>query len=132
MADESELAAAAERVGFPAVLKPVESAGSVHVSRVDSLDGLRAAYRRLAADSRTDFGRGLDGPVLLEEYLDGPEISVEGYVEDGRAVVLAVTTKLLGTRALLRRARPGAAPHDGRAVRRRSTRTWTASARRSA
>ncbi|WP_157536733.1 ATP-grasp domain-containing protein [Kitasatospora mediocidica] len=93
---EGELAAAAELVGFPAVLKPAESAGSVHVSRVDSPDGLRAAYRRLRTDTRTDFGRGLDGPVLLEEYLDGPEISVEGYVEDGRAVVLAVTTKMLG------------------------------------
>ncbi|MFF1903269.1 ATP-grasp domain-containing protein [Kitasatospora sp. NPDC058218] len=94
--DEQELLAAAAHVGYPAVLKPTESAGSIHVSRVDSPEQLLAAFRSLRADHRTDLGRVLDGPVLLEEYLDGPEVSVEGYVEDGRAVVLAVTTKMLG------------------------------------
>ncbi|MFE2721431.1 ATP-grasp domain-containing protein [Kitasatospora sp. NPDC059327] len=95
-ADERELLAAADHVGFPAVLKPTESAGSIHVSRVDSPEQLLAAFRSLRADHRSDLGRLLDGPVLLEEYLDGPEVSVEGYVENGRAVVLAVTTKMLG------------------------------------
>jgi biotin carboxylase len=94
--DEAELLAVAERVGFPAVLKPTESAGSIHVSRVDSVDQLLTAYRNLRADTRTDLGRILDAPALLEEYVDGTEVSVEGYVEDGRAVVLTVTTKMLG------------------------------------
>ncbi|MFJ8042655.1 ATP-grasp domain-containing protein [Kitasatospora sp. NPDC096147] len=94
--DEDGLTAAAAHVGFPAVLKPTESAGSIHVSRVEDLGQLLAAYRHLRADTRTDLGRDLAGPVLLEEYLDGPEISVEGYVEDGWTVVLAVTTKMLG------------------------------------
>ncbi|MET9789310.1 ATP-grasp domain-containing protein [Streptomyces canus] len=93
---ERELEAAAGYVGFPLVLKPTDSAGSVHVSRADTLDQLRAAYRDLRADTRTDLGRGLSVTVLVEEYLDGPEVSVEGYVEDGATVVLAVTTKMLG------------------------------------
>lgn len=95
-ADATGLLAAADQVGFPAVLKPNRSAGSVHVSRVDGPDELRRAYEWLLADTRTDLGRGLDGRVLLEEYVDGPEVSVEGYVADGEVVIASVTGKLLG------------------------------------
>jgi biotin carboxylase len=103
--DERSLAAAGERVGFPAVLKPAASAGSVHVSRVDDAAQLAEAYAWMHADTRTDLGRRLDGRVLLEEYLDGPEVSVEGFVAGGSGGsggiggelrVLSVTTKLLG------------------------------------
>ncbi|GGS13627.1 MULTISPECIES: ATP-grasp domain-containing protein [Streptomyces] len=91
-----ELDMAADHVGFPAVLKPTTSAGSVHVSRVDNLTDLRRAYAWMAEDSRTDLGRGLDGRVLLEEYVAGPEVSVEGYVVDGAPVIVSVTAKELG------------------------------------
>ncbi|QMU71448.1 ATP-grasp domain-containing protein [Streptacidiphilus sp. P02-A3a] len=96
VAAAAELPAAAAEVGFPCVLKPTDSAGSIHVSRVESLDQLKNAYQRLTHDQRLDLGRGLDGRVLLEEYLDGPEVSVEGYVAAGRVTVVAVTRKLLG------------------------------------
>ena len=94
--DAAGLTAAAERVGFPAVLKPAASAGSVHVSRVDDAAQLAEAYAWMHADPRTDLGRRLDGRVLLEEYLDGPEVSVEGLVAGGELSPLAVTTKMLG------------------------------------
>ncbi|WP_051942871.1 ATP-grasp domain-containing protein [Streptacidiphilus rugosus] len=92
----AELEAAARLVGFPAVLKPTRSAGSVHVSRVNSLAELHAAYAWMRQDPRTDLGRGLDGRVLLEEYLAGPEVSVEGYVVDDEVVIVSVTAKELG------------------------------------
>ncbi|MFE9427444.1 ATP-grasp domain-containing protein [Kitasatospora sp. NPDC006697] len=96
-ASATELDAAAEAVGFPCVLKPTDSAGSVHVSRVDTPERLRAAYQSLTMDQRLDLGRRLDGRVLLEEYLDGPEVSVEGCVaNDGQVFIAAVTRKLLG------------------------------------
>ncbi|MFE3851050.1 ATP-grasp domain-containing protein [Streptomyces griseorubiginosus] len=93
----AELDAAADHVGFPCVLKPTDSAGSVHVSRADTRAELHRAYRLLAADSRPDLGRRLDGRVLVEEYIDGPEVSVEGCVSaDGEVAIVAVTRKLLG------------------------------------
>jgi len=93
----AELDAAADHVGFPCVLKPTDSAGSVHVSRADTRAGLHRGYRLLAADSRPDLGRRLDGRVLVEEYVDGPEVSVEGCVSaDGEVAIVAVTAKLLG------------------------------------
>lgn len=87
---------AAERVGYPCVLKPTRSAGSVHVSRVDGPTELRQAYEWMLADTRTDMGRELDGRALLEEYVEGPEVSVEGYVTDDEVVIVSITAKLLG------------------------------------
>ncbi|MFC9325561.1 ATP-grasp domain-containing protein [Kitasatospora sp. NPDC057015] len=92
----AELDGAAAVVGYPCVLKPTDSAGSIHVSRADTPTELHAAYRRLSEDRRLDLGRRLDGRALLEEYLDGPEFSVEGYVAAGRVTVVAVTRKFLG------------------------------------
>lgn len=95
--DGAMLDAAAEHVGFPAVLKPVASSGSVQVSRVDDAEQLRLAYQRILEDRRPDdVGQFLDGRVLLEQYLPGPDLSVEGYVVDGRVEVVSVTKKFVG------------------------------------
>ncbi|MEU5881902.1 ATP-grasp domain-containing protein [Spirillospora sp. NPDC047279] len=91
-----ELRAAGERVGYPLVLKPRDSAGSVHVSRADDAAALLRAYERMTGDPRTDLGRGMDGRAVVEEYLDGPELTVEGYVADGSVVIASVTAKFLG------------------------------------
>ncbi|MEV7386121.1 ATP-grasp domain-containing protein [Streptomyces sp. NPDC091215] len=96
-ASAAELDAAADHVGFPCVLKPSDSAGSVHVTRADTRAELHRAHALLTADLRPDLGRTLDGRVLVEEYLDGPEVSVEGCVTaSGEVVVVAVTRKFLG------------------------------------
>lgn len=54
-----DLDAAAASVDFPAVFKPRDSAGSIHVSRVEDPDQLRAAYLAMVRDPRPDdVGRG--------------------------------------------------------------------------
>ena len=82
-ASGEQLDAAVAPVGFPCVLKPVDSAGSVHVSRADDLRQLHAAYRRMLTDERLDLGRRPDGRVLVEEYVDeearpGEPVTVAG------------------------------------------------------
>ncbi|MET9773208.1 ATP-grasp domain-containing protein [Streptomyces sp. NPDC006367] len=94
--DPAELDEACAYVGFPAVLKPVESGGSIHVSRVDTPQEARAALDVMYADEELEFDRPLDTDALLEQYVAGPEYSADGYVRDGEAVVVAVTRKLLG------------------------------------
>ncbi|MFJ1705427.1 ATP-grasp domain-containing protein [Kitasatospora sp. NPDC088346] len=91
----SQLAAAAEHTGFPCVVKPVDQSGSLHVTVVHDLHELTTAYERLSTDSFVDLGRPLIERALVEEYLDGPEYSVEGYVLDGVTTVVAVTEKFL-------------------------------------
>jgi biotin carboxylase len=47
---EADLAAAAEKVGFPAVIKPIAGAGSMGVVRVDSAEELARIYAKVVAD----------------------------------------------------------------------------------
>jgi biotin carboxylase len=91
----SELEAAAEAVGYPLVIKPTRSAGSVGVSLASGLDELRTAYAAIALDPTLDLGTRLGPDVLLEEFIAGPEFSVEGYVQNGRAAVVSITEKLV-------------------------------------
>ncbi|MFF9807460.1 ATP-grasp domain-containing protein [Streptomyces coeruleorubidus] len=83
-------------VGFPAVIKPVDSGGSVHVSRVDSPEEARAALAAMHAEEGLEFDRELTTDAILEQYVSGTEYSADGYVHDGEVVVVAVTRKLLG------------------------------------
>jgi biotin carboxylase len=70
---------------FPAVLKPVDRAGSQGVIRADDGDAARAAAARIR--------RLCDGPLLVEEYVPGVEVAVEGLLRDGELTVLAVFDK---------------------------------------
>ncbi|HEU5268841.1 MAG TPA: ATP-grasp domain-containing protein [Jatrophihabitans sp.] len=95
VAGRDELAAVAGQVGFPLVLKPTQSAGSIHVTLVHSLAELRAAYDAIVTDATLDFGVSLGPEALVEEFVAGPEFSVEGYVRNGRTVVVSITEKLV-------------------------------------
>ncbi|MGW3183241.1 ATP-binding protein [Kitasatospora sp. NPDC001119] len=81
--------AAAERIGYPVVVKPAAGAGGIGVRRVDDSTGLVVAYTRA---THADDGFG----ALVEEYLDGPEISVECVTVLGVTTPVAVTRKHLG------------------------------------
>ncbi|MGN5630839.1 ATP-grasp domain-containing protein [Streptomyces sp. AC154] len=88
-------AAAYAELGPVCVVKPVDQSGSLDVRRVSSEREAVGAFRRALRSGRST-GSGGPGLVLVEEYVQGPEYSVEGYVEDGRVHVLAITEKILG------------------------------------
>ncbi|WP_234389391.1 ATP-grasp domain-containing protein [Streptomyces sp. CS149] len=89
--DPAAAVAAAEEIGLPVVLKPTRGSGSV---------GVRLCHdRREVADWAAGlFGaaneRGLPGgnEILVEEYVTGPEFSVETFDDE----VVGVVGKLLG------------------------------------
>ncbi len=66
--------------GLPAVLKPVDSRGARGVLRLTAGIDLAWAYRASRAHSPT-------GRVMIERFMDGPQISSESFLtEDGRPV----------------------------------------------
>lgn len=87
----TEATAAALRTGFPVVLKPASHAASIGVVRVDTAEQMLDAWEFAAAgaDEQGPEGSG----VLVEEYLSGPEISVECVTRHGVTTALAVTRK---------------------------------------
>ncbi|WP_433549154.1 ATP-grasp domain-containing protein [Streptomyces sp. CA-294286] len=89
-----EAALLAERTGYPIVLKPAGQAGSIGVIRVDQAEQLPHAYQFATAGAQTWSGENTD--VLVEEYLDGPEISVECVTHQGLTTPVAVTRKTVG------------------------------------
>ena len=79
-------------LGVPVVVKPVDQAGSVGVIRVDDPDRLQETVERVRKIA-TDQGAHPDSPVLVERYVPGPEVAVEGMVTGGRWDTLAVFDK---------------------------------------
>ncbi len=77
---------AASDVGYPLVVKPISRSASQGVLRVDRSSDLEATIRRV----RAIVG---DEDLLLEEYMPGVEIAVEGLVRDGELTVLALFDK---------------------------------------
>lgn len=89
-----EAAAAAEEIGYPVVLKPASHAASIGVIRVDFAEELAAAWKFTTAGASEQGPEGTG--VLVEEYLTGPEISVECVTYQGDTRAVAVTHKTLG------------------------------------
>jgi ATP-grasp domain/ATP-grasp N-terminal domain len=91
-----ELVEAASLVGFPLVCKPLGASGSKGIFRVDREADLRAAYAlierfcRPEADMMFSYHRGR---YLAEEFMPGPEVSVEGFATRGDVHVVGVTEK---------------------------------------
>jgi biotin carboxylase len=93
-ADTSEAAVrqAAARVGFPCVVKAVSLSGSQGVLRVDDQAGAAAAAGRIRQILRV-AGRPADEPLLVEAYVPGWELSVDGLLTGSQLTVTAVFDK---------------------------------------
>jgi biotin carboxylase len=86
---------AAGSVAYPAVLKPLALSASRGVIRADGPDAFVAAFRRVAAILRrpdADCG-DLGDRILVESYVPGVEVALEGLLDRGRLRVLALFDK---------------------------------------
>lgn len=85
-----------EEVRYPAVVKPLDQAASRGVIRVEDRRSLRRAGSRIRAQLGADPGcQSLPHPIplLVEEFVPGPEVALEGVLLDGRLLTLAVYDK---------------------------------------
>lgn len=87
---ESEALAAAAQLGGCIIVKPSRNSGSRGITRIPNAanhDPLIQAFHRALKESR-------DGGTVIEEFVEGPEFSVEMLVWNMKSHVLAVTDKL--------------------------------------
>ena len=88
-----ELFAAAEHVGFPAVVKPEFGASAVGCVRVDTKEQLPDVYGlvRSVVNPGTDAIFRMGNDLLIEEYLDGVEFDVDLVMHAGECVFSSVS-----------------------------------------
>jgi biotin carboxylase len=85
----SELSCFVSSAG-PAIVKPVAEGGSKGVRLIRHPAQAEAAWQEILHEGRK--------VMLAEEYLSGPEVSVEAFSAAGRHTVVAITDKRLGDR----------------------------------
>lgn len=77
----------AHKISYPCITKPTDSSGSRGIMLAHNPEELVTAVAYSAEN-----GRG--GEVIVEEYMQGPEVSVEVIVWQGQAHILQITDKL--------------------------------------
>ena len=72
---------------FPAMMKPTDSQGQRGCFRVDSQEGIRREFE-------TSMSFSNEGKVILESFLEGKEVSLNGYMKDGRMIFSIVSDRV--------------------------------------
>jgi cysteine synthase A len=91
--DEREVDRAVAAVGVPCVVKPVDDSGSNNVVLCHDAATARRHARIVLGTRANVRGQAHAGAVLVEEYVAGPEYSVEMFSNDGVLACLGVTAK---------------------------------------
>lgn len=72
---------------YPAMMKPVDSQGQRGCFKVDSFKEVREKFEDSLSFS-------VEGRVILEKYITGPEISVNGYFQDGELRIAVISDRI--------------------------------------
>lgn len=86
--DEAGACAAAERLGYPVMVKACDVSGSRGVTKVADPAGLSAAFAASLGATHTDH-------VIVEKFVPGHEIGVDGFVLDGELALFAPHDKFV-------------------------------------
>ena len=90
VSNEEEYLEATKQFKVPFIVKPADSSGSRGICEVKDFhdkDAIMAAYNYCKPFSRV-------GDVIVEEYMDGSEVSVETISIDGECHIIQITDKL--------------------------------------
>lgn len=74
-------------LNFPVVMKPLDSQGQRGIYKIHSINGIRDNIRDTLSYSRED-------KIIVEEYYENDEITVSGWVKDGKTKIILVTDRV--------------------------------------
>lgn len=84
----------AEEIGFPNVLKPLNMAASRNVFKNNNMTDLEKNFETVF-QAEPPFGTKKENFILMEEYMDGPEFSVETVSFHHETQIVNITKKLV-------------------------------------
>jgi biotin carboxylase len=73
-------------VRFPVVVKPVDASSSLGVIKANSINEIKSIFDEVLKNSRNN-------KIIIEEFLDGPEFSVETLSQHGIHNIIDITEK---------------------------------------
>lgn len=79
---------ALDELGCPAVIKPAENMGARGVIKVRNRDELQRAYRHAKRYATT-------GELILEEFMEGPELSVDALAWQGQIRITGMADRII-------------------------------------
>lgn len=85
---QAEFIEKAKSYGDMFVVKPADNAGSRGVRLVSGQENLQDVYREAKQYSRC-------GDIMIEEYMEGAEVSVEALTANGATTIVAITDKIV-------------------------------------
>ncbi|WP_082989552.1 ATP-grasp domain-containing protein [Christensenella intestinihominis] len=87
VSDYEQYLQAVEALKTKIIVKPTDNSGSKGIYLLQSLSDAGKAYRHAMSYSRS-------GKILVEEYMQGPEVSVEAITQNNRTHIIAITDKI--------------------------------------
>lgn len=91
-----DLRFAADNIGPPLVFKPVGASGSKSILRIDSVNDIEQKWEEMLQNTHPVSGTIYSyypNQYIVEEYIDGPEVCVDGLVQDNKIQIAGVTDK---------------------------------------
>jgi biotin carboxylase len=95
---QGAVAVAREAVGLPCVVKPVDGSAGEGVRLCVTEREVAGAVAAIHREATNPAGQRRSQTLLVEEYLVGPEISIETITDSGSTTVVAVVDKLVAGR----------------------------------
>jgi biotin carboxylase len=83
-----EARAALKRLGLPVVIKPADNMGARGVKMIDSADQLDEAFTEARCAS-------VSGMIIIEEFMEGPELSIDALVWDNHIEIASVADRII-------------------------------------
>ncbi|HSV96367.1 MAG TPA: alpha-hydroxy-acid oxidizing protein [Spirochaetota bacterium] len=84
----SDAKKACKILAFPLVLKPTDNMGARGVMRIDNLTQIAEAFKFAKAASPS-------GELIIEEFMDGPELSIDAVVYNGEITITGVADRII-------------------------------------
>jgi biotin carboxylase len=82
-------------IEYPCIIKPKNAAGSFHVNKANNIQELEFYYNLAQQEQHKELDNNIGKEMLIEEYLHGPEYSVEGYFTEEQFYLASITKKFL-------------------------------------
>ncbi|MCL6591381.1 MAG: ATP-grasp domain-containing protein [Firmicutes bacterium] len=86
---------AIHQIAFPIVVKPLNDAGSNLVSICKNNSELETAIENIIKAKYNSLGQMLESEILIEEYLEGEEYSIEACTINNLTSIISITKKYL-------------------------------------